>query len=238
MFKKVLALAVLSSMSFAASAVTVDLRHEYIDSGSNADRVAVSHRFDNGLGFGVEAKWKTGGDTDKQDRPFNEIVGNGHEESINWRWKATDNIALTPGFNIESKDSFSIYKPYLHAQYSFDNGFYIAARYRYEYTRVPATSSNGGGVDDKVNKVDTWVGWAMGDWRAELNYVYARSTVADDQHKSLYRNNNKAYSNEYNAKLAYKWDKNWSPYFEVGNVGVKSTDERQTRLRVGVAYSF
>jgi hypothetical protein len=93
-------------------------------------------------------------------------------------------------------------------------------------------------VDDKVNKVDTWVGWAMGDWRAELNYVYARSTIADDQHKSLYRNNNKPYSTEYNAKLAYKWDKNWSPYFEVGNVGVKSTDERQTRLRVGVAYSF
>lgn len=62
----------------------------------NADRVAVSHRFDNGLGFGVEAKWKTGGDTDKQDRPFNEIVGNGHEESINWRWKATDDFALNP----------------------------------------------------------------------------------------------------------------------------------------------
>lgn len=38
--------------------------------------------------------------------------------------------------------------------------------------------------------------------------------------------------------MAYKWDKNWAPYFEVGNVGVKSTDERQTRLRVGVAYSF
>ena len=54
MLKKTLALAILSGMSFAASAVTVDLRHEYIDSGSNADRVAVSHRFDNGLGFGVE----------------------------------------------------------------------------------------------------------------------------------------------------------------------------------------
>ena len=51
MFKKSLLLASLISASFAASAVTVDLRHEYIDSGSNADRVAVSHRFDNGFGF-------------------------------------------------------------------------------------------------------------------------------------------------------------------------------------------
>ncbi|MDM7065355.1 oligogalacturonate-specific porin KdgM family protein, partial [Enterobacter hormaechei] len=36
----------------------------------------------------------------------------------------------------------------------------------------------------------------------------------------------------------YKWDKNWAPYVEVGNVGVKDTDERQTRFRLGVAYSF
>lgn len=77
MFKKSLLLASLISASFAASAVTVDLRHEYIDSGSNADRVAVSHRFDNGFGFSVEAKWKSGGD--KADQPFADVVGNGHE---------------------------------------------------------------------------------------------------------------------------------------------------------------
>ncbi|WP_043013319.1 oligogalacturonate-specific porin KdgM family protein, partial [Citrobacter rodentium] len=86
--------------------------------------------------------------------------------------------------------------------------------------------------DDKVNRGDAWIGWVMGDWRTELNYVYAKSTEGE------IRNNNKTYSNEYNAKLAYKWDKNWAPYVEVGNVGVKTTDERQTRFRVGVAYSF
>jgi len=87
-------------------------------------------------------------------------------------------------------------------------------------------------VDNKVNKFDAWVGWAMGDWRTELNYVYAKST------EDVIRENNKTYSNEYNVKLAYKWDKNWAPYGEVGNVGVKNTDERQTRFRVGVAYTF
>ena len=215
MFKKSLLLASLISASFAASAVTVDLRHEYIDSGSNADRVAVSHRFDNGFGFSVEAKWKSGGD--KADQPFADVVGNGHEDQISWRWKATDNIALTPAFTIESTDSRTIYKPNLHVQYSFDNGFYVAARYRYEYTRYPSSSNKD---DDK------------GDWRTELNYVYAKSS------EGVARNNNKDYSNEYNAKLAYKWDKNWAPYVEVGNVGVKDTDERQTRFRLGVAYSF
>ncbi|STQ09505.1 Oligogalacturonate-specific porin [Enterobacter cloacae] len=76
----------------------------------------------------------------------------------------------------------------------------------------------------KLNRGDAWVGWVMGDWRTELNYVYAKST------EGMVRNNNKDYSTEYNAKLAYKWDKNWAPYVEVGNVGVKESDERQNPL--------
>lgn len=235
MFKKSLVLAALCGMSFAASAVTVDLRHEFIDGGSgdktNSDRVSVSHRFANGFGFSVEAKWKSGGEN--TDQPFTDFVGNGHEESISWRWKATNNISLTPGFNIESNDSRSIYKPYLHAQYSFDNGFYVAARYRYDYTRFPANAKKD---DDKVNRGDAWAGVTLGDWRAELNYVYARTT--EDQFTANLRNNNKPYSQEYNMKVAYKLDKNWAPYGEVGNVGVKGKDDRQTRFRVGVAYSF
>ncbi|WP_218120810.1 oligogalacturonate-specific porin KdgM family protein, partial [Klebsiella pneumoniae] len=55
MLKRSLVLAALCGMSFAATAVTIDLRHEFIDGGksdkSNADRVSVSHRFANGLGF-------------------------------------------------------------------------------------------------------------------------------------------------------------------------------------------
>lgn len=166
MFKKSLLLASLISASFAASAVTVDLRHEYIDSGSNADRVAVSHRFDNGFGFSVEAKWKSGGD--KADQPFADVVGNGHEDQISWRWKATDNIALTPAFTIESTDIRTIYKPNLHVQYSFDNGFYVAARYRYEYTRYPSSSNKD---DDKVNRGDAWVGWVLGKVRISRSFL-------------------------------------------------------------------
>ncbi|MGF7446215.1 porin [Klebsiella michiganensis] len=231
MFARSLALAALCGMSFAASAVTVDLRHEFIDGGksdkSNADRVSVSHRFANGFGFSVEAKWKSGGDNTSQ--PYSDFVGNGHEDSITWQWKANKNFSVTPGFNIESNDSRSIYKPNLRVQYSFDNGFYVAARYRYDYTRYPA---NAGKDDDKVNRGDAWAGYVFGDWRTELNYVYARST------EGVKRNDNKPYSQEYNLKVAYKLDKNWAPYGELGNVGVNDRSDRQTRFRVGVAYSF
>ncbi|MCD9456707.1 KdgM family porin OmpK26 [Klebsiella pneumoniae] len=231
MLKRSLVLAALCGMSFAATAVTIDLRHEFIDGGksdkSNADRVSVSHRFANGLGFTVEAKWRSGGDNGSQ--PYSDVVGNGHEDTISWRWKATSNLFLTPGFTIESNDSRSLYKPHLHAQYSFDNGFYVAARYRYEYTRYP---NNAGKDDDKVNRGDAWAGFVLGDWRTELNYVYARSS------EGVSRNDNKPYSQEYNVKVAYKLDNNWSPYGEIGNVGVNDRSDRQTRFRVGVAYSF
>ena len=209
MFNKSLVVASLIGTSFASQAVTVDLRHEYIDSGANADRVSVSHRFANGVGFSVEAKWKSGGD--KADQPFADVVGNGHEDQISWRWKATENIALTPAFTLESNDSRTIYKPNLHLQYSFDNGFYVAARYRYEYTRYPSSSNKD---DDKVNRGDAGrLGYGRLAYRTEL--CLCKST------EGMVRNNNKDYSTEYNAKLAYKWDKNWAPYVEVGNVGVK-----------------
>jgi hypothetical protein len=227
MLKRTLGLAVLCGATFAAQAVTVDLRHEYVDAGSNADRVSVSHRFANGFGFGVEAKWKSGG-TNK-DQPFTDIIGNGHEESLSWRWKATENIALTPGANIESNDSRTIYKPYLHAQYSFNSGLYVAARYRFEYTRYPDDKDE---EDNKTNRGDFWIGYVLGDWRIEFNYLYKRS-----EHQVLA--DNKKWADEYDVKLAYKIDQNWAPYFQVGNVpGSKSTDERQTRMRVGVAYAF
>jgi hypothetical protein len=44
-------------MSFAASVVTVDLRHEFIDGGksdkTHADRISIFHRFANAFGFSV-----------------------------------------------------------------------------------------------------------------------------------------------------------------------------------------
>lgn len=104
MLKRSLVLAALCGMSFAATAVTIDLRHEFIDGGksdkSNADRVSVSHRFANGLGFTVEAKWRSGGDNGSQ--PYSDVVGNGHEDTISWRWKATSNFSSPPGLPLRA----------------------------------------------------------------------------------------------------------------------------------------
>ena len=44
----------------------------------------------------AEAKWKSGGD--KADQLLRGCGGERHEDQISWRWKATENIALTPAF--------------------------------------------------------------------------------------------------------------------------------------------
>ncbi|MDU4095617.1 MAG: oligogalacturonate-specific porin KdgM family protein, partial [Pantoea sp.] len=44
---------------------------------------------------------------------------------------------------------------------------------------------------------------------------------------------------EQNVKALWKFNKSWAPYVEVGDISVrKTTDERQTRLRIGLQYKF
>ncbi|EKR1897290.1 hypothetical protein KF443_001393, partial [Salmonella enterica subsp. enterica serovar 4,[5],12:b:-] len=44
---------------------------------------------------------------------------------------------------------------------------------------------------------------------------------------------------EHNVALAWKLNKSFTPYVEVGNVAVRNnTDKRQTRYRVGLQYHF
>lgn len=64
--------------SASSQAVTIDLRHEWLDdSKQHKDRALVSHRFANGFGFSLEAKWKSGGDN--ENKPFNNLVDNGQK---------------------------------------------------------------------------------------------------------------------------------------------------------------
>lgn len=73
MMKKI-AFLLLPLLSSTASAVMVDLRHEYLDdSKANYDRVYISHRFDNGFGFAVEAKPAQAGMT-KRDHSVSSVI--------------------------------------------------------------------------------------------------------------------------------------------------------------------
>ncbi len=225
--KKLITLGMLAFVSASANAVTIDLRHEYTDtSQGQKDRVLISHRFANGFGFSVEAKTKSGGE--HSDKAFNDVVDNGDEYVLSYQFNAMPNITVQPGFALETSSSKAIYKPYIRGQYSFENGFYVAGRYRYEYTRDTSSTKD----DEHVNRGDLWLGYKTGPWTFEGNYLYKKS---EDYNR--YDNGKDDY--ELDFKVAYSIDKNWKPYAQIGNVSVSSDeDDRQTRYRVGVQYTF
>ncbi|KAA1051839.1 porin [Pseudocitrobacter sp. 73] len=225
--KKIITFISLALVSASASAVTIDLRHEYTDDSQvQKDRLLISHRFANGFGISIEGKVKSGGDD--QDKAFNDVVDNGDEYVVSYQFNAAPGFSVQPGFALETSSSKAIYKPYIRGQYTFENGIYIAGRYRYEYTRDTSADKD----DEHINRGDLWLGYKIKAWAFEGNYLYKKSEDYD-------RFNNGKDDYELNLKVAYSIDKNWKPYVELGNVSVRSTtDERQTRYRVGLQYTF
>lgn len=80
---KLLTLVLASVANFSAMAMSLDLRHEWQDTakGDHKNRMLVSHRFDNGLGFSLEAKWRQDSSDSTPDKPFHEQVSNGQKPS-------------------------------------------------------------------------------------------------------------------------------------------------------------
>lgn len=211
-----------------AQAITLDYRHEVTDvSTQNKDRLMISDRFANGLGYSVETKVKSGGDNENE--AYNDMVSNGAEFSVTYQFKPFDgwNFTLQPGMNAEYGSNNGIYKPSLRMQYTFDNGIYVAFRYRYEYTQNTKE-----GVDDQnVNRYEGWLGYRNGPWRGEFNYIWRDCDYV--------RFDNKKNDYEYDFKLSYDINKSWTPYIQVGNIKVNSySDDRQTRFRAGIQYKY
>ncbi len=233
--------AVVGAIVTPAQAVTVDIRHEYTDlHKQNKDRVMISHRFKNGFGFSVETKTKSGGGKteDSRQQVLTDNVSNGAEFSLSWQFKPFDGFTLQPGFNWEATSSESIYKPFLRVQYNFDNGLYAAFRYRFEYTRDPENSNiaNQDGsrknADDRCHRPEIWLGYRIGDWRFELNYLWKKS-------EHYIRYNNHKWNDELDLKVAYKIDKEWTVYGQIGSISYSKVDsDRETRSRIGIQYSF
>mgnify|MGYP004723228931 FL=1 len=74
-----------------------------------------------------------------------------------------------------------------------------------------------------------------GNWGIEYELEYHKTNTAEFTPVSDKKN----YQWTHDVKVSYAIDKNWRPYVAVANVpGSKYTDERQTRYRVGVSYSF
>ncbi|MEM6160673.1 oligogalacturonate-specific porin KdgM family protein [Erwinia sp. P6884] len=218
-------LLLLPLVATSAHAVYVDVRHEYLDdSKANYDRAYISHRFDNGFGFAIEAISKSGGDD--TNKAFNDMEVQGNEYTASYQF-TSGAVAWQPGIVLETGNGYSVYKPYFRATWKLDDSWWLGARYRYEYIRRSSDIRD----DDTINRMDVWAGYRWNNFDWTLEGIYKKADKYD-----LYNNGKNNY--EYNFRTAYLTG-NWSPFIEVGNVSVRSTsDERQTRFRIGVGYTF
>ncbi|MGJ5664831.1 oligogalacturonate-specific porin KdgM family protein [Morganella morganii] len=215
-------------ISFQLNATTLDFRHEYSDSSRiNKDRIAFIHSFSNGIGFYIDASIKSGGVDGEKGKVFSDVVNNTIEMGLSYNHKINNNITLQPGLIFETVTDTSIYKPYLKAQYNFDNGLYVAGRYRFDYARKTKQ-----GVDDeKTNRFDTFIGYKYSKYKVEYDYTQMYSDAI--------KYDNKKRNYEHNVSFSYQLNDIFTPYIEVGNVAVRPTsDARQTRYRLGLQFHF
>ncbi|EHN9380360.1 hypothetical protein KJ097_003930 [Salmonella enterica] len=214
-------------LSAATHAGYVDYRHEYYDDGRNYDRVYMSHRF--AIGFGVAVEAISRSDDAQSNDAWNNMESNGNEYTASYQF-TWQGLVWQPGIAIETGDNIAIYKPYIRVQYNINDSWWTAFRYRLEYMR-----RNSDGKDDRmVYRPEAWLGYNVNNWMFELNGIYK---VADSE--DLYNNKKEDY--EYNFRVAYNIG-SWVPFVELGNVSsgynTTTTDDRQTRYRVGLGYNF
>lgn len=230
-----LALIALAETAYASDGY-VNYRHQYLDDAKlHSDRFLIGTRLDNGLGFHGELKYKTAGD--REGVAFDNTVGSGHELVVDYRRPLDAQWALTPFIRLDSVEEAITYSGGLRVDYRLNEHFNLAGRYRYEARKldrdkVDETIPERARQDQHINRVDAWLTYMPGgNWTYEYNFVYLKTDYI--------RFDNKKYDYENNFAFKYKWDKNWHPFFEIGDVKVNARDDdRQLRLRVGVHYKF
>lgn len=230
----VFSLVALSFISFAAEAVTFDYRHEVIDNVGNShkDRLLMSHRFANGFGLSLEGKWKGG---QKKDKAYHETVSNGTEVVASYVYKFNKTFQIEPGFSLDSGSTYNNYRPYLRGKVNFTSDVGASLRYRPYYKRMTSNVGTKKDTDENGFNLTSVVSWKfLKDYQLDYEFDYKKANSA-----GVILADNHDYEWSHDVKLTWSLDKNWAPYAAVGNVaGSKVTNERQTRYRVGLKYSF
>ncbi|WP_336044019.1 oligogalacturonate-specific porin KdgM family protein [Klebsiella michiganensis] len=233
MFRSLL-LVTIPFISIAAHSVTFDYRHETNDKAGNnhKDRLLMSHRFANGFGLSLEGKWK--GSQDKN-KAYDETVSNGTEVVASYVHKINKTFQIEPGFSLDTSSSSNNYRPYLRGKANLTDDVSASLRYRPYYKRNSGNIGTSKDTSENGYNLTSVLSWKfLKDYQFDYELDYKKANSA-----GVILADNESYDWTHDFKLTYKFDKNWSPYMAIGNVsGSKTTDERQTRYRVGVKYSF
>ncbi len=241
MKKSILALGILVGLtSAAASATTINIRHEYVpkydhQTASNKQRIAVSNRFANGIGFEVEAKWKSNDRPSGDNDAFNRETGNGQQANISYAYKINKQFTLTPQYKWDSGSDHIGHQFNLTLGYKVNSDWAVSFRHRYHYQNVV------GGDNYHYNR------WTFGaSYNGINNWGLSGSTdyTFNESKKGDAYKDHRNWFTEVNFKAEYKgFESGWRPFTELGMVpykkdGSDTKDAWRPRVRVGVKYSW
>ncbi|PSW20730.1 hypothetical protein C9I98_07770 [Photobacterium sanctipauli] len=222
----------------SSAATYIDLRHEYRDpSDRHRSRVIIGNHFENGYGIEMLTNINHGSYGDG----FGDNLRISNTEVTNYyTYAVNDNFVLNPGLVMNFLSSNTFFMPYLKLNYSFDNGFFVHGRYRYDFSNEPMTNDNG--VDEVVkrNRYDIWTGYSNQDFTLSYAYTYFDQITPHSGELA----NGKLSAREHTVKFLYKYKPNFRPYFEVvdadKNIHIPGDDAGKTewRYRVGVNFVF
>lgn len=225
-------------LSTHAFAFSIDYRHEVQDRAENThkDRLLLSHRFANGFGLSSEVKWKTGDSDAENNKIYHENTSDGFEVTSSYLYGFNKIYSLEGGLNIVSDSGYTNYRPYIKSIINITEDVNWSLRYRPFYKRYSANRNTEKETSENGVTITSVLGYRfLSQWGLDYELEYHKTNTAFFAPVA----NNKSYQWTHDLKLAYSVDKNWKPYFAIGNVsGSKYTDERQTRYRVGVTYNF
>ncbi len=190
-----------------------------------------------GLGLSSEVKWKQAGKDTTPDRPYSEQVSNGTEVTASYLYKFNKMFNVESGFNLVTDSTGNTYRPYIRGGVNFTDSLYYTLRYRPFYQRFSEKINAPSNPDTNLKgyTITSVLGYKFLDnFTVEYELEYNKNTRA-----GVFRYDNDTDNVTHDVKLAYKIDKNWTPYVQLANVEYSGTsDERQTRYRIGVLYNF
>lgn len=230
----------LATFSFATYAndykTTVEYRHEYKDGSKKfSDRFKVFLDTGNNIGFELDARYNN----EEENKQYDSMSMNGSEFSAFYYKSLTENLVGVAGTSLDFNPDGLVYVPYVRLNYKFDNGIRTQVRYKWKLWDYGMVGQNGQSYHSKIQELDTWLGYSTGNWDFQSEFQYWKEMEANGL--ALYDNKDTNYL--YNFRIMYsiftESGTKWRPFVEVGNVSQsRYTDDRQTRYRVGVKYTW
>lgn len=210
---------------------TVEYRHDYRDGvKKHGDRFKVFLDTGQNIGFELDARYNN-----KDDSMYDSMTMNGSEVTAFYYDKINANTNWLAGTSLDFTSEGLVYIPFVRLNYQFDNGIRLQGRYKWKVWDYAMNGTNGEAYHSKIQQFDTFIGYKYNDW----NFQYQFDIFREMENRGLPLYNSNRWDYQHNIVVTYSINKNWRPFVEVGNIkDSRYTNERQTRYRMGIKYTW